>query len=64
MMKVYLRMEELQFVIKTFLSAHYPDEQIVFINDLSQGADYEFQLSDGRAGLMYYDKGELKYENW
>jgi len=57
-------MVELEYEIKTFLSAHYPNVQIEFITDLKDGCDYEFQFTEGRAGLIYYEQGELKYENW
>jgi oxygen-independent coproporphyrinogen-3 oxidase len=63
-MKVYLANKSLEFDIKTYLAAHFPDETIEFESEHNVGCDFEFQISNQRAGLIYYEKDEIKYEKW
>lgn len=63
-MRVYLSNDALQFDIKTYLHAHYQTKDITFTKDKEEPCDFVFSFGEKRAGLMYYEDGEIKYENW
>lgn len=63
-MKVFLTLDALQFDIATYLTAHFPDEEIVFVSDATKDCDFVFYLTRDRIGLEYYEQGQMKYDQW
>lgn len=63
-MKVLLAQEALQFDVATYLSAHFPDEEIVFVSKKHDDCDFIFYLDKDKIGLEYLEGGKVKYDQW